>query len=116
MPSFVPGLELSRNFYHELVRPILDVDFPGLLYSAALLGRGSEVLGFDDEMSTDHDWKLRVLLPRGGGPSSRPATGSPSTARGSGCSRPTRSITTTSACSPSVTASPTTRATSGSTC
>ena len=31
-------------------------------HSAALLGRGSEVLGFDDEMSTDHDWKPRVLL------------------------------------------------------
>ena len=36
--------------------------FPGLPHSAALLGRGSEVLGFDDEMSTDHDWKPRVLL------------------------------------------------------
>ena len=62
MTAFVPGLDLSRDFYHELVRPILDADFSGLLYSAALLGRGSEVLGFDDEMSTDHDWKPRVLL------------------------------------------------------
>jgi Domain of unknown function (DUF4037) len=62
MTAFVPGLELSRDFYHEFVRSILDANFPGLLYSAALLGRGSEVLGFDDEMSTDHDWKPRVLL------------------------------------------------------
>jgi Domain of unknown function (DUF4037) len=60
--AFVPGLELSRQFYHELVRPILDARFPGLPHSAALLGRGSEVLGFDDEMSTDHDWKPRVQL------------------------------------------------------
>ena len=60
--AFVPGLELSRQFYAELVRPILDARFPGLPHSAALLGRGSEVLGFDDEMSTDHDWKPRVLL------------------------------------------------------
>jgi hypothetical protein len=60
--TFVPGLELSREFYHELVLPILDARFPGLSHSAALLGRGSEVLGFDDEMSTDHDWKPRVLL------------------------------------------------------
>lgn len=62
MIAFVPGLELSRQFYHGLVRPILDARFPGLPHSAALLGRGSEVLGFDDEMSTDHDWKPRVLL------------------------------------------------------
>jgi hypothetical protein len=60
--AFVPGLELSRQFYDGLVRPILDARFPGLPYSAALLGRGSEVLGFDDEMSTDHDWKPRILL------------------------------------------------------
>ncbi len=62
MSAFVPGLELSRQFYAELVQPILDARFPGLPHSAALLGRGSEVLGFDDEMSTDHDWKPRVLL------------------------------------------------------
>jgi hypothetical protein len=60
--TFVPGLELSRQFYRGLVRPILDARFPGLPHSAALLGRGSEVLGFDDEMSTDHDWKPRVVL------------------------------------------------------
>jgi Domain of unknown function (DUF4037) len=60
--AFVPGLKLSRQFYAEVVRPILDGRFPGLPHSAALLGRGSEVLGFDDEMSTDHDWTARVLL------------------------------------------------------
>lgn len=62
MTTFVPGLELSRQFYQMLVRPILDARFPGLPHGAALLGRGSEVLGFDDEMSTDHDWSARVLL------------------------------------------------------
>lgn len=62
MTAFVPGLELSRQFYDELVRPIVDARYPGLPHSAALLGRGSEVLGFDDKMSTDHDWKPRVLL------------------------------------------------------
>jgi hypothetical protein len=60
--AFVPGLELSRHLYHESVRPILDDRFRGLRHSAGLLGRGSEVLGFDDEMSTDHDWRPRVLL------------------------------------------------------
>ncbi len=62
MTEFVPGLEMSRHFYRELVRPILDTGFPGLPHSAALLGRGSEVLGFDDEVSTDHDWGPRILL------------------------------------------------------
>ena len=62
MSAFVPGIDLSRQFYAELVRPILDERFPGLPHSAALLGRGSEVLGFDDQMSTDHDWRARVLL------------------------------------------------------
>jgi hypothetical protein len=49
-------------FYQEAVRPILDSDFPGLIYSAALLGSGSEVLGFDTEMSTDHSWGPRCYL------------------------------------------------------
>ncbi len=62
MTVFVPGLKLSRQFYFTLVRPILDSRFPALPHGAALLGRGSEVLGFDDEMSTDHDWKPRVLV------------------------------------------------------
>ncbi len=62
MSAFVSGRELSGQFYEEHVRPALDISYPGLPYSAALLGRGSEVLGFDDEMSRDHNWEPRVLL------------------------------------------------------
>src|SRR5690349_18697357 len=62
MPDFIPGLALSEHFYQEAVRPILDAAFPGLPHSAALIGSGSEVLGFDTEMSTDHDWGPRVML------------------------------------------------------
>jgi len=62
MPEFVPGLELSRSFYDEVVRPLLDSAFPGLVHSAALLGPGSEVLGFDTDRSTDHHWGPRLIL------------------------------------------------------
>lgn len=62
MPEFIPGLQLSEAFYHEAVRPVLDAHFPGLAHSAALIGSGSEVLGFDTPMSTDHHWGPRVLL------------------------------------------------------
>ena len=55
-PPFIPGLELSARFYREAVRPLLDARFPGLRHAAARLGRGSDVLGFDTEMSMDHDW------------------------------------------------------------
>jgi hypothetical protein len=62
MPIFIPGQELSRRFYREAVRPILEDRFPGLPHAAGLLGSGSDALGFDTEMSTDHDWGPAVLL------------------------------------------------------
>lgn len=62
MPKFIRGLTLSRLFYHEAVRPILQKQFPRLRYSAGLIGWGSEVLGFDDAMSRDHHWGPRLLL------------------------------------------------------
>jgi hypothetical protein len=62
MPEFIPGLELAGLYYHEAVEPILDSHYPGLVHSAGLSGGGSEVLGFDDAMSTDHSWGPRLLL------------------------------------------------------
>jgi len=59
---FIPGLELARTFFHELVKPILHQHFPMLRYSAGLIGSGSEVLGFDTELSSDHHWGPRVML------------------------------------------------------
>ncbi len=63
-PRFVPGLELARDFYATVVRPLLDAEFPGLAYAAALIGPGSDVAGYDTERSTDHDWgpRLQVFL------------------------------------------------------
>jgi len=60
--SFIPGLKLSRYLYEEAVRPILEKHFPALPYSAALIGTGSEVMGFDTHQSMDHDWGPRLLL------------------------------------------------------
>ncbi len=62
MTTFIPGMKLSEEFYREIVRPILDSSFPGLAYAAGLIDGGSEVLGFDDETSTDHNWGPRLML------------------------------------------------------
>jgi Domain of unknown function (DUF4037) len=59
---FIPGLKLSQYLYEEAVRPILEKHFPALPYAAALLGAGSEVLGFDTPQSRDHDWGPRLML------------------------------------------------------
>ncbi|HEX8643569.1 MAG TPA: DUF4037 domain-containing protein [Allosphingosinicella sp.] len=60
--AFEPGLALARRFFQDAVEPALERLVPGLAYGAALVGDGSEVLGFDDEISCDHDWGPRVLL------------------------------------------------------
>ena len=62
MPELTPGLALCDAFYREEVAPVLADAFPALAHSAALMGRGSEVLGFDDEVSADHDWSARVTI------------------------------------------------------
>jgi len=59
---FVPGIELSQRFLGKFVEPIVSRISPRLEYAAALIGPGSEVLGFDTEMSTDHHWGPRVML------------------------------------------------------
>ncbi|MEV6172791.1 DUF4037 domain-containing protein [Streptomyces sp. NPDC051954] len=62
MPPFIPGLELSRRFYIDAVRPLLEEAAPGIPHSAARLGSGSEVLGYDTPRSTDHEWGPRLQL------------------------------------------------------
>ena len=62
MSDFIPGLKLGEGFYHQAVRPIIEREFPGLRYTAALIGIGSEILGFDTAMSSDHHWGPRAML------------------------------------------------------
>ena len=44
MAAFIKGKELCRGFFEQVAKPILDRGFPGLEYSAGLLGYGSDVL------------------------------------------------------------------------
>lgn len=56
------GIDLSRRFYSDMVAPWLDDNAPGLLHAAGLIDAGSELLGFDDDVSRDHDWGPRVQI------------------------------------------------------
>ena len=56
--SFVSGADLARMFYIEVVRPLIE----GRVHSAARLGSGSDVLGFDTHRSTDHGWGPQLHL------------------------------------------------------
>ncbi len=60
--TFIPGLLLCEMFFREAVAPILISAFPDLRYSAARIGPGSDVLGYDSERSTDHGWGPGVTL------------------------------------------------------
>lgn len=61
-PVFIPGLELARRFYTEAVRPLLEEAAPDIPHSAARMGPGSEVLGYDTPRSADHEWGPRLQL------------------------------------------------------
>ncbi len=60
--TFVPGLTLGQHLFEQAVRPIIEREFPRLPYTAALLGYGSDVLGFDTARSMDHGWGPRCVL------------------------------------------------------
>ena len=62
--AFIKGHRLSRALYEGFVAPALASRLPGLRYAAALVGHGSDVLGYDSPRSTDHDWgpRLQVIL------------------------------------------------------
>lgn len=62
MAKFIPGIKLSDLYFQNAVKPILAKGFPDLKYSAALIGWGSEVLGYDTAVSCDHHWGPRMIL------------------------------------------------------
>ena len=61
------GLEISKAFYDEYGKPMLEERFPELVpyLAAGLIGSGSECYGYDDEVSRDHDFEpgFCIFLP-----------------------------------------------------
>jgi hypothetical protein len=60
--KFIPGLILNKRFFFEIIKPLIESAFPDLNYSAALIGYGSDVLGYDNPTSMDHNWGPRCQI------------------------------------------------------
>ena len=64
------GIELSRRYFTEAALPLLNRQYPelsrriaaGLVAGGFDSGCGSEIGGFDDEISRDHNWGPRFFL------------------------------------------------------
>ncbi len=52
------GLDISREFYLQFGKPMLEEQFADVIdrIAVGLAGEGSECFGFDDEISRDHDF------------------------------------------------------------
>lgn len=61
------GIDLAKAYYLEYGAPMLKKDFPEIepFIAVGLVGSGSECLGYDDELSTDHDFEpaFCMLIP-----------------------------------------------------
>ena len=58
------GLELAKRFYEEYGREMIDAQFADVAdrIAVGLVGDGSECLGFDDDISHDHDFEPAFCL------------------------------------------------------
>ncbi len=58
------GIEISRAFFEEHGRPMLENEFGEYLdrIAVGMVGHGSECFGFDDEISRDHDFAPAFCL------------------------------------------------------
>ncbi len=58
------GLEISKQFYLQYGKPMLEREFPAVKdrIAVGLVGEGSECFGFDDEISRDHDFEAGFCL------------------------------------------------------
>lgn len=53
------GLEMSKSYFNDYGKEMLNNEFPDIMkyLSVGLVGSGSECLGYDDEISSDHDFE-----------------------------------------------------------
>ena len=53
------GIEISKAYFEEYGRPMLEKDFSDILpyLCVGMVGSGSDCYGFDDEISKDHDFE-----------------------------------------------------------
>jgi hypothetical protein len=58
------GLDLAEKFFKDEIEKLIAAHFPKLTgkYAAGLIGPGSDVLEYDDELSRDHDWGPRCQI------------------------------------------------------
>ena len=59
MDPVIKGIDLSKKYFEEFGRPMLEEKFRDILpfLAVGLTGSGSECFGYDDEKSRDHDFE-----------------------------------------------------------
>lgn len=64
MRGAISGLSLSKDYFEQVGKPMLMQEFPDYFERMAigLCGEGSDCLGFDDAISTDHDYGPRFVI------------------------------------------------------
>ena len=58
------GLEIAEKYYEAYGAPMIKEQFPELegILAVGLMGSGSECLGYDDEVSRDHDFEPSFII------------------------------------------------------
>ncbi len=62
--QWVSNLERCRVFYEQYGKPMISEKFPGYekRIAVGLVGEGSDCFGYDDEISTDHDYEVGFCM------------------------------------------------------
>ena len=62
LKEFIKCLDLCESFFNEYILPFMQQHYPDLKFSAGLMTAGSQILGYDDTVSTDHGWGAGSML------------------------------------------------------